>query len=142
MDIKVVVALIGIVGVLSSALVQYFLGRQAEFNRKNVEIRAQAYLDLVNSVSEIAGSAKHNEDRNLEQLQKLNQAKTRVVLIGSNEVVEAVNNFWLEHGSLNSEEAISSFSVIVSAMRNNLSGENSLPLKLLTEALFGKGVKF
>ena len=70
MDIKFVVALIGLTGVLASALVQYFLGRQAEVNKKNIEVRAQAYLDLVNSVSEIAGSAKHNEVRNLEQLKK------------------------------------------------------------------------
>ena len=59
MDIKFVVALIGLTGVLANAFVQYYLGRQAEVNKKNIEVRAQAYLDLVNSISEIAGSAKH-----------------------------------------------------------------------------------
>ncbi len=138
MDIKLVVALIGLVGVLASALVQYYLGRQAEAKKKTVEIRAQAYLDLINSVSEIAGSAKHEVERSLEQLQKLTQAKNRVVLIGSDEVIKAVNSFWMEYGSLDSEESFAAFSLIVSAMRKDLTGKSSLPINLLSEALFGK----
>ena len=138
MDIKFIVALTGIAGVLASALVQYFLGRHSEANKKNIEIRAQAYIGLVNSVSEIAGSAKYEDDRKLEQLQNLNKAKTRVVLIGSDDVVKAVNKFWLEFGLLNSEKAFSAFSLIVAAMRKDLSGKNLLPLELISEALFGK----
>ena len=52
MDIKLVVALIGIIGVGASALIQYYLGRQNEIYKKSVDIRTQAYLDLVNVVSE------------------------------------------------------------------------------------------
>ncbi|BCG65186.1 MAG: hypothetical protein methR_P3011 [Methyloprofundus sp.] len=141
MDIKFVVALIGLTGVLISALVQFYLGRRADLSKKNIEVRTQAYLDLINSVSEIASSNRYNEDRSLEQLQKLNQAKTRVILIGSNEVIMAIKNFWSEFGTLNSDEAFSSFSLIVSAMRKDLSGDNSLSLKLISEALFGKQTK-
>jgi hypothetical protein len=137
MDIKIIVALIGILGVLVSALVQYYLGRQAEGRKKIIEIRAQAYLDLLNSVSEIAGSTKHSEARSLEQLQKLTQAKTRAVLVGSNEVVLAIELFWREHGVLNTKEACSAFTSIVSAMRKDLSGKNSLSISLLNGALFG-----
>ena len=141
MDVEFIVALIGLTGILASALVQYLLGRQSEVNKKSIEIRAQAYVDLVNSVSEIAGSAKYDDDRKLEQLQNLNKAKTRVVLIGSDDVVKAVNKFWLEFGFLNSEKAFSAFSLIVTAMRKDLSGKNSLPLELISEALFGKQTK-
>lgn len=141
MNITLVVALIGLAGVLASAVVQYYLGRQAEVNKKIVEIRAQAYLDLLNSASEIAASAKYDEGRKLEQFQKLSQAKTRVVLIGSNEVVKAVNDFWMDYGVLNSNEAVFAFSSIVSAMRKDLSGQTSLPDKLLSQALFGKEAK-
>lgn len=69
MDIKIIAALIGILGVLVSALVQYYLGRQAEGRKKIIGIRAQAYLNQLNSVSELAGSTKHSEARSLEQLQ-------------------------------------------------------------------------
>jgi len=138
MDIKFIIALIGLTGVVVSALVQYYLGRQAESNKKTIEIRTNAYLDFVNSVSEIASSAQHNQNRSLNQLQKLNQAKTRVVLIGSDEVVNAIHTFWSKFGSLDSEDAISSFSIIISAMRKDLSGGKSLPNDILKEALFNK----
>ncbi len=137
MDIKLIVALIGLVGVLSSALVQYYLGRQSEQNKKAVEVRSQAYLDLINSVSEIAGASKHAVERSVNQLQKLTQAKSRVALIGSDEVVSAVNQFWKNHGSLDSDEAFRSFSLIVAAMRKDLSGKNTLPDNVLKEVLFG-----
>ncbi len=138
MDIKLVVALIGIIGVGASALIQYYLGRRNEINKKAVDIRAQAYLDLVNVVSEIASSSKHGENRNLEQLQKLTQAKSRVVLIGSDCVVKELHRFCTEYGVLNTNESFNAFSGIVAAMRLDLSGNNTLTNDLLSEALFGK----
>ncbi len=139
MDIKVVVALMGLGGVCASALVQYYLGRQSEKNKKVVEIRSQAYLDLVNVVSEIASSAKHDEQRNLEQLQKLTQAKSRVVLIGSDNVVKELHGFFTEFGVLNSEKSFDAFSKIVAEMRIDLSGKSTLASNILAESLFGKG---
>ena len=141
MDIKLIVALIGLCGVGASALIQYYLGRQAEQNKKAVDIRAQAYLDLINAVSEIASSAKHDEIRNLEQLQKLTQARSRVVLIGSDEVVKELHNFFMNYSVLNTDEAFNAFSRIVSAMRSDLSGKNNVALNILSEALFDKNKK-
>ncbi len=138
MDIKLIVALIGFTGVAASALIQYYLGRKSEKDKKAVEIRSQAYLDFINVVSEIASSAKHSEQRNLEQLQKLNQAKSRVILIGSNDVVKEVYVFFTKYGVLNSNEAYSAFSNIVSAMRSDLSGVKSLANNIIYESLFGK----
>ncbi|ABV86056.1 hypothetical protein [Shewanella pealeana] len=138
MDIKLIVALIGLVGVGASALIQYHLGKKNEHNKKEIEIRANAYLDLVNAVSEIASSIKHDEERNLEQLQRLTQAKSRVVLLGSDAVVTELHKYFTEYGVLNSDESFNAFSNIISAMRNDLSGSNTLTNKLLTESLFGK----
>jgi len=138
MDIKIVVALIGISGVGASALIQYYLGRQSEETKKAIDIRAQAYLDLLNIVSEIASSAKHNEKRNLEQLQQLIQAKSRVVLIGSDEVVGELHQFFTNYEVLNSEESFNAFTNIVAAMRSDLTGKNTLSSSVLSEALFGK----
>ncbi|WP_159440482.1 hypothetical protein [Vibrio ruber] len=92
MDIKIIVAIIGLTGVGASALFQYYLGRQNEKPKKAIDIRAQAYLDLVNIVAEITFSVKHEEKRNLEQLQQFTRANSRVVLIGSNEVVNGLHH--------------------------------------------------
>ncbi|AWB66392.1 hypothetical protein C2869_08105 [Saccharobesus litoralis] len=137
MDIKVIVALIGLLGVLASALVQYFLGRQAETRKKLIEIRAQAYLDLVNIVSEIASSSKHSVSRQPNQLKSLTQAKTRAVLVGSDEVVEAIENFWNKFGILATDESFSAFTLIVLAMRKDLTGNNKVSESNLNSALFG-----
>ncbi|MCG7531070.1 hypothetical protein MHM98_06865 [Psychrobium sp. MM17-31] len=138
MDIKIIVALIGLTGVGASTLIQYYLGRRNEKTKKAIDIRAQAYLDLVNTVSEIASSAKHDEKRNLEQLQQLTQAKTRVVLIGSDDVVNEIHQFFTNYGALNTEGSFNAFSNIVAAMRSDLSGNNNLSSRVLSEALFGK----
>ncbi|MEJ2766047.1 hypothetical protein VV869_19005 [Photobacterium sp. MCCC 1A19761] len=54
MDIKVIVALIGITGILLSAFVQYFLGSKSELRKKSIELRAQSYVDLIDAVAAIA----------------------------------------------------------------------------------------
>ena len=141
MDIKIVVALIGISGVLASAIVQYLLGSKMEKSKKQIEVKSQAYLDFVNAVSEIAISTKHTRNISVEQLQRLNQAKTRVVLIGSNKVIEDLNLFFKEYGVLDSDEAYGSFSQIVKSMRNDLSGKDALNLNVICEALFGISTK-
>ena len=95
MDIKLIVAAIGIVGILTSAVVQFVLGRLSEKNKKAHEIRTQAYLDLINSVSDIASTSKLNEGKiELNQLKDLTSVKSRVVLIGSDEVVIQVHKFF------------------------------------------------
>ncbi|MFW7524325.1 hypothetical protein ACODM8_09295 [Vibrio ostreicida] len=137
MDIKVVVALIGIGGVLSSALVQFWLGSRTEKKKKHVEIRSSAYLDFLNVVAEIASSATHSEQRSVEQLKQLNQSKTRVILLGSKAVVTTVNSFFQKHDSLGNKESYLSFSKIVKAMRSDLSGCDEIELSVLCESLFG-----
>ena len=136
MDIKLIVALIGLTGVATSALIQYYLGSRSEKRKKTIEIQSQAYLDLLNVVSEIAGSSKQGKQRNLEQLQKLTQAKSRVVLIGSNDVVEKVHIFFTKYGNLNSNDSTRAFSKVVAAMRSDLSGEKFLSDDVLYESLF------
>jgi hypothetical protein len=140
MDIKLIVALIGLLGVAASTLVQYYLGSRSEKVKKSVEIQSQAYLDLLNVVAEIASSSKQGRDRNLEQFKKLTQAKSRVVLLGSNAVVENVHIFFTKYGDLKSDESLKSFSKIIYAMRNDISSEKSLSDVVLLESLFNKKV--
>ena len=139
MDIKLIVAAIGIVGILASAFVQFVLGRLAEKNKKAHEIRTQAYLDLINSVSDIASTSKFNEGKiEPNQLKNLTSAKSRVVLIGSDDVVIQIHKYFLAYEKLDSNESYDAFSNIVSAMRKDLISKSNLEQTLLTEALFGK----
>ena len=137
MDIKLIVGLIAFTGVLASAIIQYYLGRRNELNKKTLEIKSEAYIDFINIVSSISSSNKHDEKRNLEQLTNLTQSKSRIVLIGSNEVVTTLHQFFSKFGVLNSPDAQESFSKIVLAMRSDLAGDKSLDFKVVSETLFG-----
>ena len=133
MSIEIIVAATGILGVMASTLVQLYLGRQQEARKKIIEIRAQAYLDLINAVATIKIKGENLEP---EAIEKLLQAKSRVVVVGSDGVVKAMEEFWREHGDLKTPEGKSSFTLILGGMRKDLSGKNSLPNNLLEGALF------
>lgn len=138
MDIKLIVAIIAFFGIASGALLQYILGGRAEKNKNVIDIRTQAYLDLISAVSEIAAGG---SQRSVNQIAKLTQAKVNVVLIGSNEVVKALHQFIANFETLYSDESHKAFSAIVSAMRSDLSGKNTLDNFILKESLFGKKEK-
>jgi hypothetical protein len=138
METELTVAVIALIGVFASALVQFYLGKHSEKNKKFIEVRFQAYLDLVNSVSEIASSAKHNKSRSLEQLQNLTKSKTQVILVGSSNVVTHVHKFFMHYGTLETEESLQAFGAVVSAMRKDISNESSVSITVLNESLFGR----
>jgi adenylate kinase len=150
MSIEIIVAATGILGVMASTLVQLYLGRQQEARKKIIEIRAQAYMDLVNAVATLSQQGVSSDtleklepeaiekllQAKSEAIEKVTQAKSRVVVVGSNGVVKAIEDFWREHGALNTPEGKSSFTLILGGMRKDLSGKNSLPNNLLKGALF------
>ena len=131
MSVEIIVAATGILGVMASTLVQLYLGRQQEARKKIIEIRAQAYLDLVNAVGALASQGA-NPDTN----EKLLQAKSRAAVVGSDGVVKAIGEFWREHGTFSTPEARSSYTFMLAVMRKDLAGKNSLPNNLLEGALF------
>ncbi len=139
MDVKVIVAIIGVCSVLVSALVQIYLGKTSESNKKRTEIKVQAYLDLINSVSSIASShaSKNHDDIRYELLKNLIQAKSRVVLVGSKDVVQEVHKFFTKHDQLKTEESMHDFSHLVIAMRKDLVGIKDSDSNKITESLFG-----
>lgn len=132
MDLKIIVALIGVGSVLTSAFVQYYLGIRSEKRKNDLFLRSEAYLDFLNAVSDIAQSKK----RSPEQLTKLTQAKVRISLIGSKLVVEATHSFFKHYGSLDTEDACISFSNIVKAMRDDLAHKSDMNFDVLNELLF------
>ncbi len=136
MDVKLVAALVGLLGVFSGGLIQYYLGQLKEKGKKHIEIRSTAYLDLIDAVSDLAGTAKFSEQRRVEQLQELTKAKSKTVVVGSDLVVEKLHFFFNEHGSLKSQDDDLAFSDMVAAMRKDLAGKGNVSIKMISEALF------
>ena len=141
MDIKLIVALIGLAGVATSALIQFYLGRLSLLKKKAIDLKANAYVDLIQSISDIAASAKYGKGKNKEQLKKLTDAKNRVILFGSDKVILNLNAFFADHGVLDNELAFDSFSSMVSEMKRDISGKHKLSVSILREALFGNEIE-
>ncbi|WP_299004418.1 hypothetical protein [uncultured Shewanella sp.] len=137
MDVKLIAALVGLLGVFAGGLIQYYFGKLSEKTKKHIEIRSTAYLDLINAVSNLAGTAQFSEQRGIEQLQDLTKAKSRAIVVGSDLVVEKLHYFFNEHVSLKSHDNYIAFSDMVMAMRLDLTGKSSISLKMISEALFG-----
>ncbi|MDX7854980.1 hypothetical protein [Aeromonas caviae] len=139
MDTSLIVACIGVVSVFVSALVQYKLGRLNERSKKEEEVRTQAYLDFVNVISEIASlSSSGNKNVDGERHRKLVSSKSRVVLLGSDQVVRSLSEFFYKHQQLSSAESYKDFTLVIMAMRKDVSVKNKLNSDELEMALFGK----
>ena len=129
MDIKVVVSLIGIGGVLSSALVQFMLGTILEKKKNNNEVRTQSYIDYINGVAELAQLSKEPNtgagDRNI-ALAKVASATGRIAIYGGREVIGALAEFSQNHTRLETDESFNSFMLIVAEMRKETLNNKSL----------------
>jgi hypothetical protein len=66
----------------------------------------------------------------------LTTAKSKVALLGSDDVVKNLNTFYDEHGVLDSEKAVLAFFKIVNAMRRDLSGNSNADLSVLNNSSF------
>ena len=122
MDAKILAALIGIFGLVVGALLQHFLTRNTETRKHTRELRAKAYTDLVNSVAKLAVAAKSGESRQVEVLNDLSDAKTRIAIYGNEEVINSLAEFMAKFGAINSEAAVDSFNKVIEAMRKDAGG--------------------
>ena len=124
MNIKIIMVLPVPFGVLTSTLVQLYLGCKTEVPRQRLEIRAEAYLGIMNSIKRVVNTAENDNESSLEK-QKLWQAKFRAVVIGSDKVVKAMEEFWGGHEKLDTLKTVPSFTLIAAEIRKDLSDKNS-----------------
>ena len=139
MSIDVGNALIGIVGVLVGAIIQYSLTKRAEQTKHLRELRTSAYVDFIRAVAGIATSGKHNDAaRQLEYTILLADAKARIAIYGDTRVVAAAAQFFRGTSALHTPEEMDAFLKIVAAMRSSAAGKLALPEADLSQLLFSR----
>jgi len=99
-DIKLVVGLLAFFGVILGASLQYVFTRHIENQKHSRELKSKTYMDYLNSLAE---NSQHNyEIGSPEQKSNFSRtadAKARICLYGSKEVISAFSKF-LELGGL------------------------------------------
>lgn len=111
-----VVAALPLLGVIIGAALQSRLGRSAE-REKHVEgLRAQAYADYLRSV---AAAAHLRSDEDLRDAHRdAADAKARIAVYGSNEVISALARFEESGAALGSAGSRTAFVALVTRMRS------------------------
>ena len=139
---QIITALVGVLGVIIGVTAQYIFGRRVEQTKHYRELRTKAYIDFVKSTATISvARGSRNADREFDGSVLLADARARIAIYGSHQVVALVADFFRKYGVLSSPKAYVSFVAIVSAMRGESSGgEIGIPSEDIGQLLLSTDV--
>ncbi len=115
------IPIIGIIGVVTGALLQAFFQRKNQKAHHLTELQNSAYSDFINAASKIA-VAQRSEHRDLvtNELSKLADAKSRICVYGDSNVVHHLALFIRKGGTLQTEQEILSFTRLCLEIRKSV----------------------
>ena len=106
-----------LLGVVVGAALQFWFSRSSEERRGRQTLRSQAYVDFIKAVSSLAAAQRQaNQAKVDDALVQLTDAKARIVVYGSREVVVALAEFQRQGARLHAE-GIVSFITLCQRMR-------------------------
>lgn len=114
-------ALIALLSAAIGTLIGHHLSERKSRNDELAKMRLDAYKDFITSASILFSARRtgRTQDETAE-LGALNDAKTRVCICANTEVVECLEEFWLQGGTLEKEQEILAFTRLCKAMRESL----------------------
>ncbi len=105
--------------IIAGVITQYVLFYYTDRRKRNADLKMQAYVDLIRSVSELGMAQRHKDAaKEKENRIKLLDAKSRIVIYGSQEVIKNLAGFFKEGGVLTNAEERRLFIRVYQAMRN------------------------
>ena len=127
------IALFSVLGIVVGASLQYLFTRYLEERKHYRSLQTEAYADYLRGVAQAAHlNLTVNES---EIFARIADAKTRVCLYGSQEVVKLLAQFESSGGIIGNEEQCEAFVAIIQAMR----GDSNVESKELELILLGSG---
>ena len=129
--------LIALLTGLIGAVFGHLLAERKSRRDELAKMRLDAYGDFIRATSHLVAARRTGRTSDeLQELGALNDAKTRICICSDRPVVEALESFWLQGGTLEKEQEILAFTHLCRAMRASL-GNERLPLDIrLSEVVF------
>jgi hypothetical protein len=125
MNSELITAIVAVLGVIIGAALQYVFAKRREVSKQYLDLKSQAYVDFIKSVSGITQAQRQgNREKEQEFRILLTDSKARIAAYGSKEVVEAMAEFFHEFGILASQDAVTSFVNVIQKIRNEIVGES------------------
>lgn len=119
-------AILSILGLVVGAVLQFFFSKHLDNKKHQRDLRAKAYADYLQCVSEQATLGHQQQSTERQQLwARIADAKCRISLYGAPAVMAAFAKFERMGAAINSEEQRRAFVDMVLAMRQDALG-NSL----------------
>ena len=101
------------------------------------KMRLDSYSDFLRATSYLVAARRTGCTQDeLHELSALNDAKARVCICSDAAVVESLEKFWLQGGTLEKEQEILAFTCLCRAMRASLGSERLSPDINLSNILF------
>lgn len=131
-------ALFSILGLIVGATLQYVFTRHIENQRHIRDLRAKAYMDFLKAVCELANyQPKSNISKRAAIAERTADAKARICLYGSADVIQAYSKWEQLAPQMASEDQQTAFINMVKFMRRDSGGEIKVPNRDLQNVLLG-----
>ncbi|WP_199611552.1 hypothetical protein [Flocculibacter collagenilyticus] len=138
MDVKLAVGVLTFFGVIIGATLQYFFTKHVESLKHAKELKSKAYADYLDAISEDASYNHEIGSRAQKRVYaKIADAKARICLYGSSEVITAYSEFLALGGVFNSQKQKDAFTKMFSHMRKDSGGSEILNLQEIEIILLG-----
>jgi hypothetical protein len=131
-------SVVSLIGLVVGAVLQFFFTRYLDNKKHHRDLRAKAYADYLQCVSEHANLGHQKSSTEGRQLgAKTADAKCRISLYGAPAVISAFAAFERLGASINSQEQCCAFTAMVAAMRQDTLGSSSVAQADLEAILLG-----
>lgn len=130
-------AILSLVTGLIGAVFGHALSEKKSRNDELAKMRLDAYTDFLKATSLLVSARRSGRTQDeIAELGALNDAKARICVCADAEVVEALESFWLQGGTLEKEQEIIAYTNLCRAMRESL-GRDRLAYEIrLSDILF------
>ena len=121
-----------------AALIVHYLAINRITKNETIKFRLDAYKDYILSSSPLSITRRLGDTKDdINNLKLLNDAKTRMILCASPEIVEALITYWNAGGTLERESELLSYFRLIELIRKELGlKSNSLHTLNVTNAIF------
>ncbi len=132
------IAIFSLIGVFVGALLQYFFTRHLENQRHLRELKTKAYTDYMLCVCQLATvGTQGGEDAAYGLNTRTADAKSRICLYASSEIIEAFSRFELLGATMNTPEQRKAFTNMVALMRKDSGASEAVNLGNIETVLLG-----
>lgn len=118
-------AILTLVGVLAGAGLQHYLTRSTERRRQFDALRRDAYVEYLSAVANFAQASATNQNR-MNCLADAANAKTRMCIYGSEQIVRMLEEFERQGPTLANDESAAIFLKLVAQMRTEGVGSSAV----------------